>query len=488
MLTSRLNQFAWYRWSVFILLCTLFSFVKASSLKSISIEQTSYLSLNSFVDDLQLKSKFFDDNKKIILYHRNHRIVLSAGSSYFLINDEIFHLYKHVVFENNDFYVPSRSFIAHLKNQDIFNNINLDSSNEKLIINRPQFNILSYDVYNKNNGFSIDIHTSMYFDENLLAAWISDNNWLSISIPNAIADSSSIQEVLLQNPVTDIKIVQMDKAVQLSFLLNIIPDDFDIISSLDKISINLFTAQKKNADKIKEEKQKYIIDTIVLDAGHGGKDPGACVKSCSIQEKTITLDLTKKIGQKLKKSGFNVIYTREDDRFVTLNERTSIANESDADLFISIHVNSISNSPNTRGFETYLLRVGKTEEAIKEVEKRENSVITEYEDEGSYSKLSKINAIIIQDANIKQSGDFANLVQKELSLSINSKYDRGVKQAGFQVLWGVTVPNVLIEVGFITNSEERKNLTSDKYQNKVASGIVNAIISYKDKYEKRIIE
>ena len=191
----------------------------------------------------------------------------------------------------------------------------------------------------------------------------------------------------------------------------------------------------------------------------------------------------------LEKLGMNVIYTREDDRFITLNERTNIANSNQGDLFISIHVNSISNSPRTKGFETYLLRIGKTDDAIKEVEKRENSVIDKYEGSSSlYQKLSKINATIIQDANSKQSADFANIIQNELAKATNDKLNRGVKQAGFQVLWGVAMPNVLVEVGFITNKDERKNLTSKKYQNKIAESIVNAIKIYKNNYEQSIIK
>ena len=98
------------------------------------------------------------------------------------------------------------------------------------------------------------------------------------------------------------------------------------------------------------------------------------------------------------------------------------------------------------------------------------------------------SAIIIQNANFKQSEDLAKLIQKEISKTTHKHLNRGVKQAGFQVLWGATMPNVLIEVGFITNSEEAKNLSSSKYQDKIANGIANAVITYKNKHEKHIFE
>ena len=462
---------------------------QSNHLEIISLNDISYISLNSFTQKLNLKSKFFDDNKKIIIYYKKHRIVLSGSSSFFLINDDIFHLYTHVIYDKDDFFIPIKSFIKYLKNQNLFENIYLNSTEQLLIIDTPEYNISHYNILERGNGFSISMNTGKTFDEDLIASWITDNNWLSLSIPGGIIDSIALKEIIIQDPIVEIKTVQMENASQISFLLNIIPDEFELTSIDNKIMINLYTAQKQNAKKIKKEKQKYIIDTIVLDAGHGGKDPGACVQSCQVQEKHITLAIVKKIGLELEKLGMNVIYTREDDRFITLNERANIANSHNGDLFISIHVNSISNSPGTKGFETYLLRIGKTEDAIKEVEKRENSVIDKYESSSLlYQKLSKINATIIQDANAKQSMNLANHIQQQLSLSINDKLDRGVKQAGFQVLWGVTMPNVLVEVGFITNKDERKNLTSKNYQTKVSKAIVKAIKLYKNQYEQYIIE
>ncbi|MAQ43521.1 MAG: hypothetical protein CMG25_03445 [Candidatus Marinimicrobia bacterium] len=472
---------------VFLLLSSLIS--QSNHIQIISIDNISYISLNEFIKTTNFKYKFFDDNNKAIIYHKKNRIVLSGNSSFFLINDDVFHLYTNIIDNKNDFYIPVKSFIMHLKENHLLDNIYLDSSEELLIIDFPDYNISNYFLSERGNGFSITLNSSKTFDEDLIALWITDNNWLSLSIPGAIIDTSSIASIPLKSPIEEIKTVQMKNSAQISFLLNIIPDDFELSSYDNKMVISLYTAQELNAQKIKEEKKKYIIDTVVLDAGHGGKDPGACVQSCSIQEKTITLAVTKKIGEELEKLGMKVIYTRQDDRFVPLNQRTHIANSNDGDLFISIHVNSISNSPRTKGFETYLLRIGKTDDAIKEVEKRENSVIDKYENSSLlYEKLSKINATIIQDANAKQSAHLANLIQQQLAISTNDKLNRGVKQAGFQVLWGVAMPNVLVELGFITNKDERKNLTSSKYQIKIAKSIVNAIMMYKQNYEQNILK
>ena len=113
--------------------------------------QVKNISLYSFINDLNLKSKFFNNNKKVIIFHKKNRIALSGGSSYFLINDEIFHLYTHVIYHNDDFYIPIKSFIKHLKNKQIFNNIHLDSADQLLIINTPQHNISHYNILEKEN-------------------------------------------------------------------------------------------------------------------------------------------------------------------------------------------------------------------------------------------------------------------------------------------------------------------------------------------------
>ncbi len=460
----------------------------SNSIPITSIDNVSYFSLNDFIDVLELKSDFIIDNNKAILYYKNHRIVLSGGSSYILINNDIYHLYHHVLYTKDDFYIPVFSFIEHIKKNQIINNLTIDSMGHSIVMAMPRYNILNYALSTKGNGYSIDINTSKTFDENLLAYSRSGNNWLSITIPGGTIDSININKSQIIHPIIDVKTTQMKGAAQISFLLKIIPDDITMSSKNKTINLGLFVSQQTTAQKIKQDKEKNIINTIVLDAGHGGKDPGACIKNCKIKEKDITLAITKKLGHILeRKYNMNVIYTREDDRFIKLHHRTQIANDNDAKIFISIHANSIENSPRTKGFETYLLKIEKSSAAINEVEKRENNVL-KLEADNNTNTISRMNAILIQSANFEQSEDLAQLIQQEISKTTHKNLNRGVKQAGFQVLWGATMPNVLIEVGFITNSDEAKNLTSSKYQDKIANGIANAIMLYKKKHEKHIFE
>ena len=293
------------------------------------------------------------------------------------------------------------------------NDLTIDSMGESIVIAMPTYNIVNYSMLNKGNGYSIDIHTTETFQENLLAFSRSGNNWLSITIPGGKIDSLNMHNNIITHPIIDVKTTQMDNAAQVSFLLKIIPDDITISSKNKTINIGLFIAQKTTAQKIKAEKEKNIINTIVLDAGHGGKDPGACIKNCKIKEKDITLAITKKLGNILEhKHKMNVIYTREDDRFIKLQDRTKIANDNKAKIFISIHANSINNSSKTKGFETYLLKIEKSPAAINEVVKRENSVIDQFQYKENMNTISRMNAILIQSANFEQSEDLAKLINK----------------------------------------------------------------------------
>ena len=434
-------------------------------------------------------TKEYPDNKKIIINHKTNEIILSGHSSFIIINDRLYHLYHHIRLDENNYFIPAKPFIDILKKQNIITNIDIHSSEKSLIVSEPDYNIIDYKIITKGNGYSIEINTSKEFDQKLLSIFQSSNNWLSISIPGGELDSIAFKQSHLIHPVIDLKTVQMSNVLQLSFLLSIIPDNFEVSIKNKKIIIRLDVAQRSNAEKIKNDKKRYVFDTVILDPGHGGKDPGAMANG--VQEKDVTLAITKKIGQKLEKMlGVNVIYTRTEDVFLSLKKRTEIANKNNGDVFLSIHANAIDNSPSTKGFETYLLRPGKTQDAI-DIALRENSVITEFENNrDNYIGGSEfILATIEQNAYVKESEFLAREIQYQLSNSLkNKKLNRGVKQAGFQVLIGASMPNVLIEVGFISNRTEAENLSSKKYQDKIAQGIVNALITYKHRYEQHIIK
>ncbi|MCE3295846.1 MAG: hypothetical protein K0R65_1560 [Crocinitomicaceae bacterium] len=226
------------------------------------------------------------------------------------------------------------------------------------------------------------------------------------------------------------------------------------------------------------------IKTVCIDAGHGGKDPGC--HGASANEKTVCLNIALKLGAKIKESypDVKVIYTRDKDVFVELSERAAFANRNKADLFICIHANSAS--PAAFGSETYVLGLHRTL-SQQNVADRENSAISLEDDKGEKYKDFEMtpDAIIARQIQLAvyldQSILFATKVQDELKKL--GRYDRGVKQAGFLVLWKTTMPSVLIETGFLTNSQEEIFLANPDNQDKMAGSMFEAFKKYKTQLE-----
>ncbi|MCW7754706.1 N-acetylmuramoyl-L-alanine amidase [Desulfobotulus sp. H1] len=218
------------------------------------------------------------------------------------------------------------------------------------------------------------------------------------------------------------------------------------------------------------------VRRIVIDPGHGGKDPGAIGHVKGVFEKDINLQIAKILAEKLKKElQCDVILTRTGDTYLTLEERTQFANQHKADLFLSIHTNAAINR-NAYGIETYFLNLATDEESIA-VAARENATSTK-----NISDLQTILNDLMQNAKINESSRLASYVQKGMVDSVKPHYshisDKGVKQAPFYVLLGAQMPSILIEAGFITNPRECQRLTNPQYQSRIADGIVEGIRRY----------
>lgn len=229
--------------------------------------------------------------------------------------------------------------------------------------------------------------------------------------------------------------------------------------------------------------------TVVLDAGHGGHDPGAM--GAISREKdinlAITLDLGAIIEQKFK--DVKVVYSRKTDKYLTLQERADVVNDHHADLFICIHTNSAP-SPSAYGSESFTLGLAKTK-ANLDVAMRENSVITleenyktKYQGFDPKSVESYIMFEFMQDKYIDRSVEFASTIQKQFH-SFCNRSDRGVRQAGFWVLHRSACPSVLVEVGFISNPAEERYLSSEQGQTEMATAIFNAFVEYKRDHDKK---
>lgn len=237
------------------------------------------------------------------------------------------------------------------------------------------------------------------------------------------------------------------------------------------------------------QNSEYKINTIVIDAGHGGKDPGAVGKHS--YEKNIVLSIALKTGKYIKENfpNIKVVYTRDTDVFIPLKERPEIANKCKADLFISIHANSLENNTRTYGTETFILGLHKSKDNLA-VAMKENSVML-YEDdysnkyEGFNPKdpASYIIFNLMHSLHIDNSTSMAQHTEHQFKSRVG-RHSRGVKAAELWVLRKASMPSVLIEVGFISNPKEEKFLLSEKGQDYMASGIFRAFRSYKEEIER----
>jgi len=238
-----------------------------------------------------------------------------------------------------------------------------------------------------------------------------------------------------------------------------------------------------------EKDNGYKIRTVVIDPGHGGKDPGSAGKQAT--EKEVVLAIALKLGKYMESSmpDVRVIYTRKTDEFIPLHERAEIANSNKADLFISIHANGTPN-PLVSGTETLVLGLHRAGENF-EVAKKENGVIlleddynTHYEGFDPNSSESYIIFSLMQNLYFKQSFNIASLIQEQFRDRAHRK-DRSVKQQGLLVLARTSMPGVLIETGFITNPDEEKYLMSEEGQDFIASAIFRAFRDYRKIIESR---
>lgn len=235
--------------------------------------------------------------------------------------------------------------------------------------------------------------------------------------------------------------------------------------------------------------EKVTLNKVVIDAGHGGKDPGTIGRRT--QEKYVALSVALKLGTLIQRNfrDVEVTYTRDRDNFIELHERAAIANRNKADLFISIHANA--NQVRTlRGAETYIMGLHRSQ-ANLEIAKLENAAIlleTDYSDkyEGfdPNSDESYITFSLYQNSNLESSSRFASDIQEQMKDRVGLN-DRGVRQAGFLVLYKTTMPSVLVEIGYLSNIEEENFLISETGQDYIASAIYRAFRNYKNAIEQQ---
>ena len=463
-----------------------------------TINQSNYITIQDLLD--AYKTSPFNINpgvKKISFRINELKIKVTAYNRYVVVEDKTYQMRRPVIVFDGETYLPMEDFVAILKEVGLVSGITILSGDDTADLlqqkteERPEFSpfdIVSAIIEERQNGTVIRIRTANRYDAKSVKAWINRDEWLYVTLPSAVINKSAIDNTAIppSSTIRSIAADQLEGTSQLTFHLRGTVEGVDVLHRDFPPEI-LLTIRRPfvidQAHYLDQERSKWKLDKIVLDAGHGGQDSGA--RGNGIREKDITLDVVKRLGKLIEdRTDIEVIYTRKTDTFIPLWERTKIANEAGGKIFLSVHVNASKNTK-ASGFETYLLRPGKTDAAI-EVAELENAVIKLEQEPSHYRELSSeqlILATMAQSSFMQQSETLADLVQSEFDRNMGG-LNRGVKQAGFIVLIGASMPNVLIELGFISNKNDAKRLKQAAYRQQAAESIFQALMKYKTRHEK----
>ena len=469
-----------------------------------------YFSVKDFADALNINYFFNDKNGKFELKFDNYLLKITSKNPFLIVTERstgkqwIYQLPTSSYFLDGLLLIPLKYSLGTI--EKAFGQELTFAKPDKIILGgkllgdiqwfsnsteykkTSEFNITGISVSQKANGTLIDVKSnkripsyySSFKDSTLTIIFRKVN--ANIEKTKRSNLSGLIKKIDVRNvgPDTEFKFT-VGKEYSTNEVMNVKGSNNILITIHNKLFTKSENEQKTH--------RKWDFDVIVIDAGHGGKDPGAIGLS-KVREKDINLGVALKLGKLIEKKmkDVKVVYTRKTDKFVDLYKRGKIANEKDGKMFISIHCNSTRKKPtDANGIEVYLLRPGRTQEAIA-IAERENSVIEYEENPDRYKKLTDENFILVSMAHsayMKYSEKFADLLNKEFKHNTKLKA-RGVKQAGFYVLVGASMPSVLIESGFISNKKDVKYLKSKSGQQQLAEAIFDAIKTYKQFYEKEM--
>lgn len=466
-----------------------------------------YGSMRDVADALDLGFYYAEDTKKIELKTTRFRLKATGDNPFVVVNDiasgaeSVYQLPVNVIIAGNDLFVPLHDFARFL---DIVlpTDVSFEDASRELVVGELRadhyVDIHGMEIEERKNGYLIRLKSNRQIKD--FSGFYREDGWFYLTVVGAHVDMDSFKNFRPRTPVRRVVPEQTPTAFQLSLQLNREVHSTDIFRDPQSDDIIIALHRKVDPTELTQnhwrptpeqllarERDRWKLDVIVIDPGHGGKDPGT-IGVRGTREKDVTLAISKKLGEMIRENmpETKVVYTRETDEFIELYRRGQIANEAGGKLFISIHANSTPRKPAPqRGFEIYLLRPGRTEEAIR-IAERENAVIRFEEDhEERYAHLSDENFILVSMAHsayIRYSEQFADILQNKISEHSHVN-NRGVRQAGFYVLVGASMPSVLVEVGYLSNPDEERFLASNQGQQQIAEGIFKAVQRYSEDYE-----
>jgi N-acetylmuramoyl-L-alanine amidase len=471
-----------------------------------------YCSLNDFLRSLQYHVSIDDSTGRLESFISSQLVQFTAFSPFVVItqrfsnNSTVYQMTGSTVRTRGEFFIPVTAFVP-LYEGITHQRLSFDGYRKILALGAspmPAYDIAGITIEKKLNGCLITVLANKKLGD--IESWLKEDGWLFVTITGVTADTASLDSTKPFDVVRKVLAFQSPTSLQLTF--RVTSDVVQAEAASDSTSNNLFISLRTRTEEEKRElenkarestrqnlerdRKRWKLDVIVIDAGHGGKDPGT-IGVNHTKEKDITLDVALRLGRLIERNlkGVKVVYTRKTDNFVELYRRTQMANEAGGKIFISLHCNSMPHKPSrANGFEIYLLRPGLTEDAIT-IAARENSVIKLEEGyQQRYRKLTEEEFIIVtmaQSSYMKYSEEFAEIVSRTMAEDLRIK-NSGVKQAGFYVLVGASMPNILVELGYLSNRKEEQVLRSRSGRQKISEALFRGIKEYKTQYERALRE
>jgi len=487
-------------------------------IKVINIENCQYFSVKEFAKALGLRTYNSPETGKLVLFFSGKTVKISVRSSFLMIDARMVQMAQEAFsVEPDGIFVPVQSFLSLLQ-QNVLPGLQYSILDDKrqfavreaaeVPIEPPiraetsmlisPVRVLDIQFEERGNGLTLKIAIEKDLKDSDLSSFFRGDDWFYLTILGATCDSARLSRLNPAKSVASIEAIPVGNSVQVALKLK---QKYERASvhydkRLGKILVSLnLPLNTATLQKIEDVKNTWIMDTIVLDAGHGGKDSGTPGHWGYKHEKDIVLDITLRLGKLLEqRRDIKVVYTRKTDEFIPLWKRTRIANEAGGKLFISIHINALpkSNAGTADGIELYLQNPTMRSKESIEVARLENEVIqmetgedkAKYKD---YDNPSHILANLVYNTYLHDSEKFAEILSRHVSSGIPQK-NRGVKQANLFVLVGASMPNLLCEFGYNDNKSDAKKLNDPAHRQKIALALYKSIIEFKEYCDRSVAQ
>jgi len=445
-----------------------------------------WLSINDIARQANCKETVFPFRGKLRIQCGEEDLYITRNNPFVILNSQSY-AYSEAITQWQGHYWLSMPEGAALLDSLLPWHFQWNPQQAKLLA-QPMRDLLDFQVDKRSNGTVAELN----FSRKIQYEQFFQRPWLILRLNGAELDTASLRKSFPEGLIVSSFAEQNENSAQITMKVrNNASDQIDVIPRDGGKRLQLVVRPKteKKVQEAKAEKKKSgrRVQNIIIDAGHGGKDPGAL--GSFAQEKDITLAVAQKLAEKLKKAGLNPKLTRDSDTFLGLKERPAMAAKWEGDLFISLHCNAIDAKPERKkkvnGFKIFILREAKSEED-KALARRENQAIMLSEGKHSKTDISPVQWILLEhqlNLYTKESERLTGHMVDSMARSSIRKHGTGASQAGFYVLVGAFMPAVLVEMGFITNPDDEKHMASSKGQYEIAERLKEAVLSYKSEVE-----